>query len=304
MKSFTNLRNLAGTLTNNSSSTNLSLMDELINDSYRRICAEKDWPFLQKSSTASTVSGTQFYDLPYDLDLLINVTVTIGSTLYIPRECPNREMWDILNQTTTFQSNFPEYYYIYNGQVGFYPTPSTSTSNAITYNYRRRVVDLSRADYTTGTVDIITNGSTVVTGSGTTWTTPMIGRYLRVTATDAVASSGDMAWYEIATRTSNTVIGLVKNYSGTSLTTGASATYIIGQMPILPEAFHDLPVYQAVEVFYSSINPDAKRAEIYKRKGDELMAKLRYDYGTKTTDPSLHDNYPRPIGNPNLFITL
>lgn len=299
MKSYTQLRNLAGQLTNNSASANLTLMDQLINDSIRRICGERDWPFLQKSATTTTTAGTQFYALPYDYDKLIDVYITNGTTKYIPLEAPSQTFWDQLNQQTSFQSNFPEYYYIFNGQLGFYPTPSTS-SLTITYNYRRSIVDLNRADYTTGTI-AATNGSTTITGSGTTWTSPMVGRYISITVTDTAASSGDGVWYQIATVASATSATIVKAYNGTTITGGA---FTIGQMPILPEAYQDAPVYEAAYVYYTSINPDATRATLFKTRFDDLHTRLIADFGMKSTDPVIHDASPIIMQNPNLFVSL
>jgi len=300
VKSYTGLRNLYATLTNNNDSANLVLGDELINDSLRRVYSERDWDFLQKSGTASTVAGTQFYTLPYDYDELIDVTITIGTTKYVPIECPNQTFWDYLNRSTTFQSDFPEYYYIFNGQIGFYPTPSGSNSNAITYNYRRKVVDLSIADFTTGTVSA-TNGSTTITNSGSNWTAPMAGRFIKLTPTNTAASTGDGVWYEVASVSSATVLLLVKPYNGT---TTAGAAYTLSQVPILPESYQDMPVYDAASTYFSSINPNRMQAELYAKKAEYLLNKLRADHGTKTTDPSIHDAFPRKILNPNLFITL
>lgn len=303
MKSYTDLRNLFGTMTNNLAPENLTLGDELLNDSIRRICSDRDWDFLQKSATANLVAGQQFYTLPYDYNTLIDTFVTIGTTTYIPKECPTREYWDILNQQTTFQSNFPEWFFIFNGQLGLYPTPSTSITNGLTFVYRRSVVDLNAADYLTGTVAGATNGSTTITGTGTTWTSPMTGRFLRITASNTAASSGDNAWYEIASVTNSTTLVLKKPYAGATIGPTAGAAYLIGQMPPLPEPYHDLPVYEAAEVYYTALNPDVSRAELLEKRKNELFTKLSQDHGTKTLDPAIHDTGMDYPANPNLFIS-
>jgi len=300
MKTCTGLQSLYKTLSNNNDSANAALGLEIMNDSIRRVCSDRDWDFLQKSATANTVAAQQFYYLPEDYSSLIDVSVTLGTTKYIPRECPTREYWDMLNQETSFQSNFPEYYFIYNGQIGFYPTPSSSTSNAITYNYRRTVIDLSIDDYTTGTLSA-TNGSTTVTGSGTSWTSPMTGRFIRITPSNTAASTGDGFWYEIASVTNSTTIVLVKAYNGTT-TTGAA--YTLGQVPALPEPYQDMPIYEACRIFYTSVNPDAERAKEFKDRFDELFTKLSADHGTKTMDPVIHDAMPAFIQNPNNYLSF
>jgi hypothetical protein len=291
MKSYTSLRNLFGTITNDSSTANLTLGDELMNDSYRRICAMHDWPFLQTSSTLSTVAGQQFYQLPNNCDQIIDVTVTIGTTQYVPRECPTRTFWDLLNQQTTWQSDFPQYFFIYEGQLAFYPMPSSTTANAITFNYRQKVINLNAADYTTGTASIAAGGTTV-TGVGTTFTAAMVGRWIQFT-------SGDQQWYQIASFASTTSITITAPYQGSAV---SGSAFIIGDMSLLPDAYQDLQLWDAVSLFYTSINPDMNRAAMFKAKFDEMRNNLEYDFGTKTTDVSLHDNIPRKILNPNLFI--
>jgi len=67
-KSYTISKNLYGSLTNNIETANLTLGDQLINDSIRAICAMKDWSFLEKVRTLTTVANTQGVNLPFDCD--------------------------------------------------------------------------------------------------------------------------------------------------------------------------------------------------------------------------------------------
>ena len=297
MKSYTTMRNLYGTLTLDNSSTNLTLGDQFINDSYRRVVAERDWDFVQKTATALTVASQQFYNLPYDYEKLITTNITVGTQVYTPKEAPTRAFWDQLNSVSTFTSNFPMWFFIFNGQIGYYPTPSTSAFT-ITYVYDRLVIDLSMADYTTGTVTV-TNGSTTVTGTGTTWTAPMVGRYIKITPTDIAGASGDGFWYQIATVASTTSLTLVKSYQG--VTVSAGTAYAIGQMSVLPDAYQDLPVYDAVRLYYSSIKPEQERYNMYSQIWDRLHTGLIADHSDKTTDPTINDEDMYPI-NPNLYV--
>lgn len=302
MKSFTELRNLFGTLCNNSATDNLTFGDELLNMSIREICTSFDWNFLERNRTASTVAGTQFYELPGDCEKVNTVTIISSTTQYLAKECPSREYWDYLNSNTDVRSVSPEWFFVYNGQLGFYPIPSTAITNGINYRYLRKIKNLSIADYTTGTVDIITAAG-AVTGSSTTWTAPMIGRYLRVTPSNTAAADGDGLWYEIATRTSNTVIGLTKVYLGTALATGASAAYAIAEVPILPEAYHTLPVYKACEIYFSTRADDLVKADKFKKMFDEGLYQMRKTHGRKTTNVVVHST-DMPFINPNLSIRL
>lgn len=82
---------------------------------------------------------------------------------------------------------------------------------------RKRLAFLTMvAPYTTGTVTL-TNGSTAVTGSGTTWTTAMSGR--------KIALAYDGAWYTF-TRTGDTTGTLDREYQGETV---ADSAYVIYQ---------------------------------------------------------------------------
>lgn len=300
MKSYTELRNQFGSLAINNSSTNLTLGDELINDSLRNIYAMGDWDFLEKTATASTAASTQFYALPFDYSKLKGVTITIGSFIYTPKEVPNREMWDRLNESST-TSDIPEFFFIFNGQLGFFPKPASTTSNAITYIYRRRVADLNVADFSTGNVSAITSGSTTVTGASTSWTVPMAGRFLRVTHTNTAGASGDGQWYEISSVASSTSIVLTKAYNGTTIT--ANTAYKIGQMSFLPEEHQNLPVYKALQIYFMSVQPEPVRSQMYGQLYEDGVMRLKADHLDKTHNVVVEDIGVTQI-NPNLTVTL
>jgi len=283
MLTYTSGRNLFGKLASNSSSANLTIADTLINEKIREVITWKPWDFRERTRTASTVASQQFYNLPNDFRKLKNVTVTIGSTKYSPRECKSREHWDRLNQSTT-TSNTPEWYYVFNKQLGFFPTPSSATTDAITYIYEKGHKDLSVADYTTGTITTTATASnvTTVTGSGVTWTSAMVGRYIKIDT----GSGGDGLWYEIATVPTSTTLTLTLPYLGTAISSG-SATYIIGEVSMIPEDFQIVPLYGALELYFTSIQPEIERADRFKRLFMEGKASMQSELGNKTSSPIL-----------------
>lgn len=278
MQTYTSGRNLFGSLSSNTSSTNLTVGDTLINEKIRELVSWKPWDFRERTRTVSTVASQQFYNLPNDNRRLKNVTVTIGSTIYTPKECKSRTHWDYLNRSTT-TSNIPEWYYVFNKQLGFFPTPSSATTDAVTYIYERGHIDLSVADYTAGTITTTSTVSSVttVTGSGTTWTSAMVGRYLRIDA-----PTGDHQWYEIATVPTSTTLTLTLPYLGTAISAG-SGTYTIGQVSLVPEDFQMVPIYGALEIYFTSIQPERERAEMYKNLFREGKSNLQIENGSKTT---------------------
>lgn len=243
-----------------------------------------------------TPSGVQFYNLPNDLDQLISVTIQTGSNIYTPIEAPTREFWDNLN-ITTYNSNYPEWYFIFNGQLGFWPTPSTA-DQTITYSYDQLVKNLSIADYTTGTLSVTIN-TVAVTGSGTTWTSAMVGRWIQITPTDSATTSGDGFWYQISSVTSATALILTKPYTGATVSGGA---YTLGQVSFLPDPYQDMPVYWAVHIYYSSVQPDLQRANNFLGIYERMHTGLKEDYAQKTTSPRIKDNYQnRNLTNGNLY---
>lgn len=84
------------------------------------------------------------------------------------------------------------------------------------------------ADYTTGTVEIDANGK--VTGSGTTFTTAMVGLPFRAAGHEDI--NGKPIWYRVAARNSNTEIKIVDDlddtgageYTGGAISAGAAYT--------------------------------------------------------------------------------
>lgn len=114
-------------------------------------------------------------------------------------------------------------------------------------------------------------------------------------------TSGDGTWYKVDTGYTSTIFSITQKYQGASLA-GATTALTFGQMSIIAEPYQILPVYRAVEQYYSTIAPDLNRAKTYKNYADELFAQMKFDYGNKNDDPTVSDT-DRPIINPNLTIS-
>lgn len=297
MLSYTSRRNLFVSLTNASDSATLTLADILMNASEKRILTKKSWPFLERALTITTTASTQFKNLPALISKVSSVYVTVGSTRYTPIEASSRAFWDKLN-VNNITSDYPEYWFVFNGQLGLYPIPATS-SNVITVNCRIMPKNLTIADYTTGGILTATNGSTSIVGTGTSWTSSMVGRWLNITESDT-ANKGDGNWYEVESVTNSTTLVLKSAYQGTSIFSG-NAAYTIGQMSLLPEGYHELPVYEAVRVYYASIQPDVNKFKIYDGLYKEMMLQLINDFSNKSDNPVIN-RMDYLMDNPNLHI--
>lgn len=294
-KSYTTLRNLFGSLSQNTQTENLALGDQLINDAYRYLLQK--YFYNETSTTIVTVANQQFYDLPFDFSKNKTDTITTGDLKWTPTEILSRQDWDRLN-VFPYYADFPSNFYIYNGQLGFWPIPSTA-GNTITYNYKRRPTDLTIADYSTGTV-AVTNGSATVTGT----TTGFLANYLPIAGSvlplnlwiKITPPSGDGNWYQISSIASATSLTLVNTYRG-GTTSGTS--YVIGQMPLLLEDFHDLPVYRALMVYFSTIQDNPNKKSEFTDLYTAGISSMDDYAGSKTVNANLREYIN--TRNPNLY---
>lgn len=298
MKSFTRRSSDYGIATKNTSSGNLTQGDIWMDDEYRHIAALRDWPFLHRARTLLTTAATQFKPLPYDIDQVESVFVTVSTFRYTPKLINSREQWDILNQST-YTSDFPEYAYVYNGELGLWPVPATS-ANVVTVNGKIKVTDLNTADITSTTITTLANASQALTVSAGL-TTQMGGFWIRPTFS-TVANTGDGQWYEIGSVASATAATLVRPYGGASIAAGTAAS-TISQMMILPEPFHDLPIWKAAATYWALNRDDAREAQ-YTKRYDEALKAMLTQYDSLITDPVVDDGIQRIMLNPNLTVFL
>lgn len=258
-------------------------------------------PLTATATTAITTVGVQGYAIPANISKISNDTITVGQLVYTPAPVRTIQEWTNLN-ALPYTSDIPNFYFIYNNQVNFWPIPST-TGNVITFNYKSRVPDLSFADYSTGTLSGITVGSNIVTGSSTSWNTTgtfplntdlsFFNLYLKVTP-----PSGDGIWYPISRFTSDTQVLLTTPIQNAPSSTASS--YTIGQLPLLEEDFHDMIVYGALMVYYSSIKNDDKQYGKFKELYEERLELLKEYAGTKSINVDLGAQVVPQ--NPNLYI--
>lgn len=246
-----------------------------------------------------SISGIQTYDLPYDFSQLKTGTLTIGNIKWTPTEIISRPDWDLLT-TIPYYSDIPSNFFIYQQKFNLFPIPS-STGNVITFNYKKRVPDLGIADYTTGTISA-TNNSTTVIGSGTSWLTaflPSAGNveYLNLWL-QVSAPSGTGTWYKVKSIESATSLTLVNPYQEATIT---GASFIIGQMPLLLEDFHDVILFDALITYFNTIHDDSGKADEYRKRREEIKEMMDDYVGKKTININLKRQ--NTGFNPNLFQT-
>lgn len=257
---------------------------------------------LSAIATASiTTIGVQAYPIPPQVSKIKNDTITVGQLVYTPAPVQTIQEWTMLN-ALPYTSDIPNYFYIYNNQVNFWPIPSTS-GNIITFNYKARVPDLSFVDYSTGTLSGIATGSNSITGASTSWNTTgtyplntdltFFNLFLKITP-----PKGEGIWYQIQSFQSDTALTLIQPIQNAPSTTATA--YVIGQMPLLQEDFHDMLVCGPLMVYYSAIVKDKERYAQFKNMYDIKLMLLEAYAGTKSVNVDL-GSQPIP-NNPNLFI--
>lgn len=252
------------------------------------------------ATTAITTVGVQAYPIPATVSKIKNNTITVGQLQYTPAPIQSIQEWTMIN-SLPYTSNIPNYFFIYQNQVMFWPIPSSS-NNVITFNYKARVADLTFADYSTGTLSGLSVGSNAITGVGTTWNT--VGTYPLNTDISFFnlflkidPPNGDGIWYPIQRFTSDSALLLASPLQNAPSST--AATYTIGQLPLLHEDFHDMLVFGALEIYFSSIVKDPGQFAQFQRLNAERMELLKDYVGTKSVNVDLGPQVvPR---NPNLF---
>lgn len=301
MKSFTELYTELQDQTFDTTAAGLVTLKRRINDGIRYIARRTRGVFLNKQTTLTTTASTQFKTLPADVGKIRSVYVTVGSTRYTPRECPNREMWDQLNQTTQ-TSDYAQYYFIENSssgkQLGLFPIPATS-SNTITVNHQQIFKDLAVTDYSTGTVSITSGLTAITSAGGASFVAAHAGCYIRIHEI-TTGASGDGLWYKISAVPTSSTLTLASAYLGSTVSGG---TYTIGQMSVIPEGHEDGIIDYVLWKHYMRIG-DINQAALYKASLDQRIKDLMIDYSSQTENVVLDYGEPREIYNPNLFLTL
>ena len=261
-------------------------------------------PLTGNVTTAISALGIQDYPIPANISKLKNDTINIGQMKFQPKFIQSRQEWDTVN-FLPYNSDIPNYCFLYNGKLGIFPIPST-TGNVGTFNYKTRVADLTFADYSTGNIAAAgaVAGSTSITGTTTSWSATgkyplntdvtFYNLYLRIDP-----PFGDGIWYQIQQFNSDTSLTLVLPIiSAPNIT--ASTTYTIGQMPLLSEDFHDMIVYGALKTYFTSIVNDTSKFKEFSALYEERLELLKDYAGTKSVNVDL-ETEPNQI-NPNLFI--
>lgn len=255
---------------------------------------------LSAATTAISTVGVQNYSIPANVSKIKNNTINVGQLKYQPTPIESIQDWDMIN-FLPYTSDIPNYFFVYNGTLRIFPIPST-TGNILTFNYKTRVADMTYADYAVGTLATMTVGSTTVTGTSSLWNVfpqntniQFLNLYLRADP----ATGGDGIWYPILQFNNATSLTLALPVVNAPAITTAT-TYTIGQMPLLNEDFHDMIVYGALKVYFSTVVENTNKFKEYSGLYEERRLLLQDYAGTKQVNVDLGST-PQ-AQNSNLFI--
>lgn len=205
------------------------------------------------------------------------------------QEVASHDEWQKIQMfRTTYTSNIPQLYHITGDQIEIYPVPSADgdVANNATYYYTQRVVDMQYDDYAAGTVTL-TNASIDVPGNTTVFTAAMAGRWIQ---------GPDKRWYKIKAFVSTTDLTLQKAFQGT---TGASLSYTIGELPIIPEDYHPLLWYQPVATYWM-MKKEVQQAAYYQALYDKGKDEFFNAYSKRTRAQILRQPRMNEFGVPYL----
>lgn len=299
-QSYTFCRDWSG----DQSTTILANFKLLLNIGYKEVLHTFSGEETEDIRTSYTQTGIRAIKLPPSYIRIHSITATIGNQIYTLVEEESQDMFNDrlwLNRT----SSRPEVYFIRprfgtaGSELLLDPIPS-GTDCLITINYASNARDLAVDKYVTGTV-IATNASQTITGSGTTFTASMVGRYFKVND-----ETGDGNWYRITGFTSTTSITIENKYDGVT-TSGKS--FIIAEAFALPEDLQMAPTYYAMYHYYLGYraDKDEKRSAIWesryklKKKEAEVNYKKKSksnvlrDKSKATGWPTLPSNWPENV---------
>lgn len=193
-------------------------------------------------ATVNAVAGdhAQYYNNPPGFVTVDGITIAVGavgtsSIIRYPLTLESSQLsWEKKNVVPMQIAIPPRNYFPRRDDFGVWPIPRTLYTANLYYHYRDR--NLSVSDYAAGSITL-TNGSNRVTGSGTTFTAAMVGRWLFI---DDTTVPGQGYEYRINHFTSTTQVEFDSVWQGT--TTSGISSYRIGESPEIPE---DLQMYLA-----------------------------------------------------------
>lgn len=293
MLSFNDLYTQTQKIVSDSTSDTLTTIKMFINEAKTLMMEDLGLSVTERTVVIQSVASQQEYDLPIKFGRLKTVTFESNSQDSPVDIVESQEHWDELQYINNATSDIVTHCFVKNplgineSTLLLFPTPATASLD-ITVVYESKEVDMTADDYTTGTISL-TNGDATVTGSGTTFTSAMVGRFL--------ASTTDKNWYRIESFTSTTSLELNKNFEG--LTASGQTYRIIEAIPV-PERLHTLPIFYAASFIFGIKGNSQSQIKYMGMYNDGFnRAKQTLALGKSTSQVFRARRSIRPFSNPN-----
>lgn len=224
--------------------------------------------------TTNLVTGQQDYQLPANFVRATEVTITANGIVYPLVQVSSEHKWNEYNIIPAVTIYIPTRFFIKGFNViSIWPAPSTNNVGTLSVSFQPRSRDWSSvlADVT-GTASV-NNGKVLVTDSGTSFSPSMVGEGFSVT------DGTDGNWYVVNSVPTNSTLNLQNYYIGQ---TNATAKYVVGQVPDIPEDYQMALVYYPLYQFHLK-RGSMQLAQAYFGLFQDLLNKYEDTYAVKTT---------------------
>lgn len=188
----------------------------------------------------------QFYNYPPGLNWINSVTQEVGGVKYTLETIESESTWNRLNMIDYSGSTYPQYIHPRKNDFGIYPIPQTA-GQEIVFNAYYIPKNMTAQDYSEGTISV-SNDSDEVSGTGTDFTSDMVGRWIDISD----------EWYRISEVTDATNLVISRPLFGSSV---SDISYTIGESPDIPEVLHELIPYKNAGMWYAGARRDFQNAQ-------------------------------------------
>lgn len=203
--------------------------------------------------TESTVVNQIYYNYRPGFSKLTSLVVNTGTYKPPLKIVESEDEWNVL-QATPIVSGWPTHVYPRRDTYGIFPTPATVYTMTLSGVWVP--LNMTANDYSSGTITL-TNASANIVGSGTTFTSSMVGRWLAPTDSSGIPNGN---FYRVLTYTDATHIVVDRKVIES---TASGLTYLIGESPEIPEELHQYIPYRVGASYYGIRRRDPTLAQQY-----------------------------------------
>lgn len=287
---WSDLTTKAVRLSRDTSPSTLTQLQQDMNTGYHMFNAKLGRYWSRKQQFTDVVDGQSIYQTPIDSVRIIGMTVktATGINSYSPpiKEIRSEYEWRLIKTTPNYASSWIAYYYVLgNDEIEVWPVPSGDITNGIRFYYQQQDHDLSVADIVSGSLSPVqtvtmTNGSTLVTSTGSTFTNQLVGLWFQLTGVT------DLSWYEIVDVPTSSTLILKSAFVGNS---GSLLSFRIGQLPIIPSEYQSNLTDYALWLYFSG-KGNEQRATLHKTLFDAAIEDAVQAYSSSTEGNVISDS--------------